>query len=328
MSDFWAGKRCLVTGGVGFVGGHVCRALRAAGAAVHSFDRNNTAEERSEWPGDVTDAAAVRRVFSRVHPQIVFHLAARTEVGASFADPELTYRTNVLGTLNVLEACRVWKISAVVLASTDKAYGWRPPHELPFRETEPLRSSRDPYGNSKRLADELGHDYARTFGLPLRVLRPCNTYGPGQRNGTTLVTAAAQAVLRGGKPKVHRGQANALREWLYVEDAAGAYLLAAEDAWENHVHGYGPGGHSWNVGSGCVETVGRTAGFVLEALGCDSDGWEAVADPPGTPPAADQWVDSSAFRTRFPAWLPTPLGPGLAKTVDWYEERFEAGEFR
>lgn len=320
VGEFFKGKRVLVTGGAGFIGTHLCRRLHGLGAGVLAVDTNPG--RGNPWPAyklDVTTIQHLKAEIRQSDSQVVFHLAAKTEVGRSLVEPWETLWTNWGGTLNVLESCRVakdkgWGLRAVVVASSDKAYG---PVQSPFFERDQLLPSPDPYGNGKRAADDLSHDYARTFDLPLRVLRCCNTFGPGQRNETTLVTAAVLASLRGGRPQVHEGAC--LREWLYVEDAVEAYLLAAVDA----ASGPPPaaklqGGYAFNVGGGArfspVEVVSR----VLRACERDVTAYDVV--PRDNRPADyDQAVSSAKFRDRFPDWNPTPFWPALLLTLGWYK---------
>lgn len=296
---YFEGKRVLVTGGAGFIGSHLCRRLTELGAEVKSFD------VAKAGTADVRRFGAVHFTMFQ-HPDIVFHLAAQTEVLRSYTDPMETYSTNVTGTLNVLEACRLAKVETVVIASSDKAFGW---HREPCREDSPLLANADPYSSSKRLADELTREYVRLFDLPAVVVRCCNVYGPGQRNKTTLITGTVDRILNGFRPVVHAGHGGASREWLYVDDAVEAYLLLASSPESR--------GKAWNVGSGERRTVARVVGEIQRLLGQQDDYEE---EPTAGHPASDQGVDAARFRAAFPEWEPLRFEHGLRLTVEWYKE--------
>lgn len=315
MSDFFAGKRCLVTGAAGFIGSKLVAALKARGATAGTFDRSG------DPPLDVCSRESVEWAVGAHRPQVVFHLAAMTEVGASFKDPFLTSRVNIVGTLNVLECCRQCPgLLALVVASSDKAYGNKPASSLPLREEMPLASEGDPYSCSKRVADLLAHDWARNFGMPVRVLRCANVYGPGQKNSTTLITSSILKALAGQRPTIHAGQATTQREWLYVDDAVEAYLLAAEDAAALPGGFYeGLGSHAFNVGSGEVRAVGEVVEEVLWHFDRPKDFVEVGGGPCAS--IGDQRLDSSRFRKRFPEWRPLPFAEGLARTIIWHLEQ-------
>ncbi len=184
-------RKALVTGAAGFIGRHLSAALTERGVGVHKLDKTQT--DATCLHCDVLNPDDLREHLRWFRPDTVFHLAAQTEVGKSFEDPCQTYQTNVVGTLNVLEACRKCGVESVVVASSDKAYGV----SGYYTEDTPLQVGPDPYSNSKRLADELAQVYEQVHSLPVKILRPCNTYGPGQLNQTTLITGTVARVLRG-----------------------------------------------------------------------------------------------------------------------------------
>ena len=310
--SFFQGKRVLITGHGGFVGSRILQAVRQLGADAFGIDHNSA----SGLCNDVTDAAKVAERFASRKPQIVFHLAAQTEVLKSFRDPYGTYRTNVLGTLNVLECCRVHGVEAAVMASSDKAYGNRPGWAMPYKEISQLATEGDIYACSKRCADEIAHDYGRVFGLPLRVLRPANIYGPGQRNRTTLITGTISRILAGERPVIHKGRENTLREWLFIDDVVKAYLWAAQEAAETKIRNPNePGAFALNVGSGQVLSVKQVVQKILFAMGMPKDGYSLVETD--GPQLNDQWLDSSRLESVMSGWKPIKIDEGLTKTIEW-----------
>jgi nucleoside-diphosphate-sugar epimerase len=289
--------KCLVTGGKGFIGRALCGALRKLGCDVQRID---LLEGRS----DVRDRRAVDSVFFGYRPDTVFHLAAQTEVARSYADPATTYGTNVCGTLNVLESCRKYGVSSVLLASSDKAYG----QDGVRSETDQLASEADFYSVTKRVADELARDYMRLWQLPVKVLRCANTYGPGQYNRTTLVAGTLHRIQQGEKPIVHQGAEGNVREWLYIDDAVQAYLSLVD----------APSG-AYNVGCGERYSVLEVVHKLLQMCGKAADWYDAV--PHSTPQIRSQGLDCAKYRTLFPDWVPVTFDEGLQRTVRWFRSR-------
>ena len=193
-------SRVLVTGADGFIGSHLVERLVAEGARVRAFCLYNS---RGSWGwldevdpatrasldvrlGDIRDARFVEAACEGV--EVVFHLAALIAIPYSYVAPESFVDTNVGGTLNVLEAARRAGVRRIVQASTSEVYGT--PETLPIRETHPLQAQ-SPYAATKVAADQLSLAYWRSFGLPVVVLRPFNTYGPRQSARAVLPTILA-----------------------------------------------------------------------------------------------------------------------------------------
>jgi CDP-glucose 4,6-dehydratase len=243
----------------------------------------------------------------------VFHLAAQTLVGVANRAPLSTFETNVRGTWLLLEACRAQRVSAVVVASSDKAYG--PQAELPYREDHPLQA-RYPYDASKAAADLIARSYWHTFGLPVAVTRFANLYGGGDLNRSRLVPEAIGAALAGRAPVI-RSDGSPERDFLYVEDAVDAYLAI----WQRLRldGGGGAAGEAFNAGGGGSHRVGDVVAAICRLAGSE------VAPEirgQGTPHGEidRQWVDSSKL-TGLTGWQPrTGLEEGLRRAIDWYRE--------
>jgi CDP-glucose 4,6-dehydratase len=181
-------KRALVTGGHGFVASNLARALLERGDAVSVLDlapppRSGLAlqgidSEVELLEVDLRDAAGVEAAITAGEFDVVFHLAAQTLVGPAMADPTQTFEVNVRGTWSLLESCRRAEVPAVVVASSDKAYG--PSDELPYREEMRLQPA-SPYEASKAAADAIALSYRPSYGLPVAVTRFANIYGGGER---------------------------------------------------------------------------------------------------------------------------------------------------
>src|SRR5580765_1042816 len=235
VSSFWRDRPVLVTGATGLVGGWVVRRLRDAGADVVCLVRDGV--PRSELVtsglvtqvrtvmGDVRDQELLERALGEYEIATVIHLAAQTTVGVANRNPVSTLDTNIRGTWALLEACRRSPaVRQIVVASSDKAYG---DHKvLPYTEDAPVLG-RHPYDVSKSCADLLAQMYAKSYDLPVCVTRCGNFYGGGDLNWNRIVPGTIRSVLRGERPVI-RSDGQLLRDYLYVEDGARAYLLLAE----------------------------------------------------------------------------------------------------
>ena len=261
--SFWNGRRTLVTGGCGFIGSHLVEELVAQGAHVRVLDAY-TIESRgvpafSDDPrielrlGDVADpyftAAAA------VGIDTIFHLAALIGIPYSYVAPAHYVRTNVEGTLAVLEAARTSSVRRVVHTSTSEVYGSA--RFQPMDESHPL-SAQSPYAATKIGADQLAASYYRSFDLPVTILRPFNTFGPRQSLRAVLPTLMSQALY---SDEIVVGSLAPVRDMNYVSDTVAAFLaLAASDSVD---------GETYNVGSGRAQSVREMLELVQEVAGVE-----------------------------------------------------------
>jgi CDP-glucose 4,6-dehydratase len=318
-------KRTLVTGAHGFVASHLTRALVERGDAVTAIDRARPLQSGLELQaidgqvelveGDLRDHDLVEAVLGSGQFDVVFHLAAQTIVGPAMVDPTATLDSNVRGTWVILDACRIAEVPAVLVASSDKAYG--PAEELPLREEQPLRPA-SPYEASKAAADLIALSYRRAFGLPVAVTRFANIYGGGDLNFSRLIPEAVTAVLDGRRPVI-RSDGTPQRDFLYIDDAVAAYL-----ALEHAVGAGGPAaGEAFNAGGDrpysvaeVLELVGQAAGTQIEPEFRGTGNLAGEIDR--------QYVDSTKLRETT-GWRPrVELGEGLVRTLDWYRDHPEA----
>ena len=182
-------------------------------------------EQVSTVRGDITDPDLLERVLGEYEVDVVFHVAAQAIVGIANSDPASTFSTNIKGTWNLLEACRRSpKVSSIVVASSDKAYGDQ--KHLPYTEIMPLLGHH-PYDVSKSCGDMIAQAYAASYNLPVAVTRCGNFYGGGDLNWNRVVPGTIRSVLRGERPII-RSDGNFVRDYIYVEDAAAAYMMLAE----------------------------------------------------------------------------------------------------
>jgi CDP-glucose 4,6-dehydratase len=322
--------RALVTGGHGFLGSHLAKALLDSGEAVRVLDRPAPRQADVGGPrrsgldllgiraavelveGDLRDAEAVEAAVAGC--DAVFHLAAQTIVGIARESPLATFEVNVRGASNVFEACRERGVARVVFASSDKAYGSSP--RLPYREDFPLRAT-NPYDASKAAAEIVACSYAHAYGVPLAVTRFANVYGGGDLNFSRLIPETVAAVLDGRRPAI-RSDGSPERDFLHVDDAVSAYLAIAEA-----LGGGGAAGEAFNAGGGQPRSVREVVGLIAAAAG---GGVEPDFQGAGSPDGEidRQFVDSAKLH-ELTGWAPrVALEDGLRRTLDWYRDHPEA----
>jgi CDP-glucose 4,6-dehydratase len=263
--------------------------------------------------GDVADQAFVERVVGEYEVRTVFHLAAQTIVGIANRNPVSTFRSNIAGTWSVLEACRRSPIvSEIVIASSDKAYGEQ--SELPYREETPLQG-RSPYDVSKSCADLIAQSYAATWNTPVAITRCGNFYGGGDLNWNRIVPGTIRSLLSGTRPQI-RSDGSLIRDYLYVEDGAEAYIRTAEALAVDR----SCSGRAYNFSQGRPLTVSEMVGLLTAASGIDL---EPVLLREATNEIPAQYLDSSRSRLEL-GWEPSiGLEEGLRRTIDWYRNHLK-----
>lgn len=316
----------MVTGARGFVGGWLAKALLERGETVVSFDRRRVTEKPSavgmlgiedelvQVEGDLCDAEQMNETLGSHGVDTVFHLAAETIVGTVQASPVQGFESNVRGTWILLQACRDVGVERVVFASSDKAYGAH--DELPYREDFPLQPTA-PYEASKAAADLIARSFWHSYGLPVAVTRFANIYGGGDLNFSRLIPESVSAALDGRSP-VLRSDGSPERDFLYVEDAAAAYLVLADNLGRDDVRG-----EAFNAGGGRSYPVRQVVSLIAELSGT---GVEPDIRGTGNPEGEidRQYVDPSKLRETL-GWTPAVgLEDGLRLTLDWYREHPEA----
>ena len=220
-------KKILVTGSSGFIGSHLTEYLVKQGYNVVAFDRYNSNNhygwlENSNYKkkikfilGDIRDYDSINKAMKGC--ESVMHLAALIGIPYSYISPTAYIKTNVEGTLNVLESAKNLKTKQVIITSTSEVYGTANSKKL--IENDELKAQ-SPYAASKIAADQLALSYFRSFGLPVKIIRPFNTFGPRQSARAVIPTIVTQALI---KNKIKIGNLNTTRDFLYVEDLCSAY---------------------------------------------------------------------------------------------------------
>ncbi len=320
---FWHGRPTLVTGATGLLGSWLVPALHQRGADVTVLVRDGLPRSllvADGWldkvnvaRGSLTDESLLRRVLAEYGVQTVFHLGAQTLVGVAKVDPLGTLEANVRGTWLLLEAARQAGVPQVIVASSDKAYG--DSEHLPYREDHPLRG-RFPYDCSKSCADLIATMYAQTYGMGVAIARCGNLFGGGDLNFSRLIPGVIMATLR-GQPFQIRSDGLFVRDFLYVEDAAQAYLeLAQALARDSSL-----GGQAFNFGLELRPTMLALTQQVLQIMG-RADLQPQVLNV-ASAEIREQTLDASKARTVL-GWSPRHgMDEGLRRTVDWYTRHFD-----
>ena len=321
-NSFWQDRPTLVTGATGLLGGWLVRRLLELDADVvclvrdwvpqSELVRSRLIERVKVVRGDVRDQALMERVLGEYEIDTVFHLAAQTIVGIANRNPISTFETNIQGTWVLLESCRRSPtVRQIILASSDKAYGDQ--EQLPYDERTPLQG-RHPYDVSKSCADLIAQAYAETYGLPVTITRCGNFYGGGDLNWNRIVPGTIRSVLRGQRPVI-RSDGQYVRDYFYVEDAAAAYTLLAEQQAENR----DLRGHAFNFSNETPVTVLELTRRILELMGSDL---EPDIRNDATNEIRQQYLSAEKAR-RMLGWRPLfTLDEGLRRTIAWYQEFF------
>ncbi|MBV8427337.1 MAG: SDR family NAD(P)-dependent oxidoreductase [Hyphomicrobiales bacterium] len=320
----------LVTGADGFIGSHLTEKLVRRGAKVtalclyNSFDQHGWLDDLPDETrgklklvrGDIRDAAFVRRLAEG--QEIIFHLAALIAIPYSYTAAQSYAETNVLGTLNVLEAAREHRALRVVHTSTSEVYGTA--LTMPIDESHPLQGQ-SPYSASKIGADMMAEAFARSFELPVAILRPFNTFGPRQSERAIIPTIIRQA-LDPSCNAIRTGDTSPLRDFTFVEDTAEAFLALgiARDIQY---------GRPYNAGSGKAVSVKDIIDLVLEATRCQRP---VVQDANRMRPAGSEvraLLADSRRLSQDTGWRPRiDLREGLERTIAWWRERLALGLVR
>ncbi|HSB13063.1 MAG TPA: NAD-dependent epimerase/dehydratase family protein [Bryobacteraceae bacterium] len=317
---FWRDRPVFVTGATGLLGGWLVRRLLEQGADIVCLVRDWVPQSELVCArlidrvkivrGDLRDREVLERTLAEYEIDSVFHLAAQTIVGIANGNPISTFESNIQGTWNVLEACRRSpKVHAIIVASSDKAYGEQ--KQLPYTEDCPLQG-RHPYDASKSCADLIAQTYAATYGLPVAITRCGNFYGGGDLNWNRIVPGAIRSVLRGERPVI-RSDGQFVRDYFYVEDGAAAYMLLAEKLRGSPEFA----GSAFNFSNEAQVTVLELVERILTRMG-------SALVPDVRNEASNeirrQYLCAERAR-RLLNWAPLfTLDQGLERTIHWYRE--------
>ena len=326
------GKRVLVTGADGFIGSHLAEALVGQGANVRALAIYNSFSSRGwldQTPadvrdkinivvGDVRDPHFVREIAHGC--EIILHLAALISVPFSYVSPQSFVETNVVGTLNVLQAARDCGVSRVVSTSSSEVYGTA--RYVPIDETHPL-NAQSPYAATKIAADQLALSFQRTFGTPVIVLRPFNTFGPRQSMRAVIPTIIVQ--IAGGSRTIKLGSLHPTRDFSFISDTVRGFMHAAVA--DDGI------GEVVNTGSGFEISIGDTVALIAEIMDAKV---QIERSNERVRPAASEVERLFAGITKAETvlgWKPNYAGldgfrRGLTDTIAWFSDPAKLNLYR
>lgn len=316
----WNGKQVLVTGAGGFIGSHLSEQLVERGARVRALvhynaigtwgwlDNSPLVGDMDIIAGDICDWDSVRQAMKNV--EVVFHLAALIAIPYSYRAPASYIRTNVQGSLNVLQAAREMNVACLLHTSTSEVYGTG--RYIPIDESHPLQGQ-SPYSASKIGADKMAEAFHLSFGLPVVIVRPFNTFGPRQSARAVIPTIITQCLT---SDFVRLGRLRPTRDFNYVANTVDGFLRAASvpDAI----------GETINLGSGEEISIGELARLVIHLVGrsvtIESD--EQRIRPIKS--EVERLVADNTLARTLLGWEPTvSLEEGLEHTIEWIRRHLD-----
>ncbi len=321
-NDFWQDRNVFVTGATGLLGSWLTGTLLQRGANVVALVRDEVPRSHliragllhriGIVHGELENYPLLERSLGEYEIDTVFHTAAQTIVGIANRNPISTFESNIRGTWNMLEAARRSPtVKAVVVASSDKAYGDQT--RLPYDEKTPLEG-RHPYDVSKSCADLIALAYARTFGMNVCVTRCGNFYGGGDLNFNRIVPQTIRSVLRGERPVI-RSDGKPIRDYFYVGDGAAAYMLLAEKMRTLQI-----AGEAFNFSNEIQVTVLELTKRILKLMGRED--LKPVVLNQASNEIRHQYLSARKAR-RVLRWRPRfTLEEGLRETIEWYKDYF------
>jgi dTDP-glucose 4,6-dehydratase len=325
MSAFWKDKRVLITGAGGFIGSHLVERMVAEGASVRAFVRYNS---RADFgllrlaptsvlsqvevvSGDLRDPDAIQKAVSGC--QVVFHLGALISIPYSYVHPVEVAETNVMGTMNILTACRAAGVERLIQTSTSEVYGTA--RYVPIDEAHPLQGQ-SPYSASKIGSDKIAESFYCAFGLPVVTVRPFNTFGPRQSARAVIPTIITQALAL---KNIRLGNLDTTRDFTFVDDTVNGFVKAAEAP--------GVEGRTFNLGTGEEIKIGDLARLIIQKVG---NPVEIEVDAGRLRPSDSEvlrLLSNNALARATIGWQPeVTLEQGLERTIAWVKEHL--GMFR
>lgn len=317
-------KAVLVTGAEGFIGSHLTEKLLAEGHKVRAMVLYNSlgswgwleaAKQKNPknleiFTGDIRDPYGVRKAVAGC--EVVLHLAALIGIPYSYHSPDAYVDTNIKGTLNILQAARDLEVKRIIHTSTSEVYGTA--QTVPIREDHPLQGQ-SPYSATKIGADQLALSFYRSFGLPVTILRPFNTYGPRQSARAVIPTIITQ-ILK-GKKEISLGSLHPTRDLLYVEDTVTAFV--------GSLHAPGITGEIIQLGTGHEISIGDLAGLIADLMGVKIKIGSSEERVRPDQSEVERLVADPTKAKKMLKWQPQHHGigglkEGLAATIAWFRK--------
>ena len=325
-------RKVLVTGAAGFIGSHLTEALVRRNFSVRAFVHYNSMgsngwldsspreirDQLDVFSGDIRDPNGVRTAMKGC--DAVFHLAALIAIPFSYHSPDTYVETNIRGTLNVLQAARDMDVSHVLLTSTSEVYGTA--QFVPITEDHPLQAQ-SPYSASKIGADQLALSFERSFGTPVTIVRPFNTYGPRQSARAVIPTIITQ--IAAGQRVIKLGSIRPTRDFNFVGDTVAGFLAA--QATKAGI------GEVINIGSGFEISIGDVARMIAEVMGAKIEIEQDTVRLRPERSEVDRLWASNAKAQKLLGWSPQAGGvdglrKGLEQTISWFTKNENLSRYR
>ena len=318
----WSKEKILVTGAGGFIGSHLVVKLVELGSEVRAMVRYNSRNDRGLLeqvpnkiikaieivPGDLRDPNFVQQAVK--DRNIIFHLGAIISIPYSYQNPNEVVETNVIGTLNVLNAAREHSITKLIHTSSSEVYGTA--QYIPIDESHPLQGQ-SPYSASKIAADKLADSFHLSYGLPVGIVRPFNTYGPSQSSRAVIPTIITQALEN---ESVHLGSLHPTRDFTYVEDTVDGFIKAAKSP--NII------GEVINLGVGVDISIGNLAKQIFRLMDREP---KIFSDHQRIRPIdseVERLLSNNDKARSLIEWSPrVELDKGLSHTIEWIRKNLK-----
>ncbi len=318
--EFWDNKNVLITGAGGFKGSHLVEELSKTNVNIISlvrdfdpksyFERQKLGEKSTVVIGDLKDPVKMADILSKYEITSIFHLGAQPIVTTALLNPKETLESNIMGTVNILEAARLYsKVKEIVVVSSDKAYG--PCKTIPYKEEERLHG-KAPYDVSKSCADLIAQMYANVYDLPVTITRCANVFGPGDLNWNRIIPGMMKAIIKNFVLEI-RSDGKMVREYIYVKDAMGGYISLAENMNKTK-------GEAFNIASKNVMSVLELLERIFNTLEKRVD-YKILNKAKTEIPK--QYLDGSKIKQIIGWESKTSFEQAILETYDWYKKELK-----
>jgi len=317
---FWQNRRVFVTGATGLIGSWLVKRLLDLDSFIVALVLDANPQSELFRSGDVQrvtvvngrleDLGVLQRAIAENEIETVFHLGAQTQVGVGYHAPWITLESNVRGSYNLMEACRLQRerIEQIIVASSDKAYG--DSEVLPYTEEMPLKG-RHPYDASKSCTDIIAQAYAHTYELPVAIARCGNVYGGADLNWSRIVPGTIRSLLCEEQPVI-RSDGKFVRDYIYQRDVVNAYLVLAERFKDLHLQG-----HGFNFSTESRVKVEEIVSLIRKIM--KKTHLNPIVLDQARAEIRDQSLSSQKARAMLGWKHEYSLESGLGETIAWYE---------
>lgn len=328
MKKFWKNKNVFITGATGLLGPWLLQKLLSQQANVFvlvrdlipssSFFSQNLDKKVNVIFGDLLDLNLLQRILNEFSIDSVFHLGAQAIVGIANRSPISTFESNIKGSWNLLESCRLspW-VKRIVVASSDKAYGDQ--KDLPYKEDAPL-NGKHPYDVSKSCTDLISQTYFHTYGLPVCVTRCGNFFGGGDFHFNRIIPGTIKSVLQNKRPII-RSNGLFVRDYIYVKDVVDAYLSLAEEMEDKKIIG-----EAFNFSTDKAFNVIEIVDLILELMNAKK--LKPIIQNQANNEIEVQHLSSQKAHKILNWSAKYGVKKGLQETIEWYQNFYKSNDYK